>query len=501
MAGWIIYDDSASHANPDVKAAKIHNNSGEFTYGNSLCPCTPAACSTNEVYSVKAIIEQDSGDFDTFNEYNNGIISKTLYGNSCCEEGLVVWFNNGSNYSYNTVYTFTGFSSIVDIKNVDDCEHVIIAGNGGVFYRRKHKFENYFYIDSGYPYIDDGTNHPKYSSGARYAGHKFRYRTINNTLPSKSFKGMADIVEVYFPRYNSDDSGTTITEVGQDAFNGCNNLTAITFNAVERINSGACSSCTSLRVIDWGHNIGGTGCGTATNLKYIGNAAFHSCRSLTEVNIPNTVTEIGERAFFNCSGATSLTISSNVSAISKSCFGGMKNITNIAIPNKVTTIDTFAFAGCSNLTGITWSQNLTTLDNAVFSGCTSLTNVSIPPSVTNIGRTTFSCPNLVTFNINSMPTIEFRAFSGCTNLENISFGPSVSGVSDFHNCFYTGNTLSTKSLNVTLNYDGVVSDLTSAFSTNAMVVTFIVSSSSLRAQYEDAYPLSTRPAGWLFQVS
>jgi len=40
--------------------------------------------------------------------------------------------------------------------------------------------------------------------------------------------------------------------------------------------------------------------------------AFSNCRSLTNIIIPNSVTNIGMYAFYNCSSLTSITISNSV---------------------------------------------------------------------------------------------------------------------------------------------------------------------------------------------
>lgn len=50
-------------------------------------------------------------------------------------------------------------------------------------------------------------------------------------------------------------------------------------------------------------------------VKVIGNWAFWGCKSLTNINIPNSVTTIGDSAFWYCESLTSITISSSVVTI------------------------------------------------------------------------------------------------------------------------------------------------------------------------------------------
>ena len=108
----------------------------------------------------------------------------------------------------------------------------------------------------------------------------------------------------------------------------------------------------------------------------IGNWAFSLCKSLTSINISNSVTTIGEYAFSDCHSLTSITIPSSVVTIIGNPFcrwhGNLYNEskafiyedhvlfnknkttlieyrakeTNYTIPNSVTTIGDHAFSGC-----------------------------------------------------------------------------------------------------------------------------------------------------------
>ena len=101
-------------------------------------------------------------------------------------------------------------------------------------------------------------------------------------------------------------------------------------------------------------------------VKVIGNSAFGLCSSLTNINIPNSVTNIGYEAFSDC-----------------------RSLTNINIPNGVTYIGYEAFSDCRSLTNINIPNSVTNIGDAAFSGCSSLTNINIPNGVTNIGYNAF----------------------------------------------------------------------------------------------------------------
>ena len=107
----------------------------------------------------------------------------------------------------------------------------------------------------------------------------------------------------------------SVTEIGDDAFNGCTALTSITIP-------------NSVTAIGWG--------------------AFSGCKALTSVNIPDSVTWIGDCAFSKCKGLTSINIPKSVTEIGDYAFSG-SGLTSITIPESVTEIGNRPFAGCESL--------------------------------------------------------------------------------------------------------------------------------------------------------
>ena len=86
-----------------------------------------------------------------------------------------------------------------------------------------------------------------------------------------------------------------------------------------------------------------------SGLTSIFSSAFYNCSSLTSVTIPNTVISIGSYAFYGCS-LTNVTIPDSVTNIAYKAFSNCSHLMSVTIPNSVTSIDFGAFYGCAKLT-------------------------------------------------------------------------------------------------------------------------------------------------------
>lgn len=97
----------------------------------------------------------------------------------------------------------------------------------------------------------------------------------------------------------------------------------------------------------------------------IGQSAFRTCDYLSNVIIPDSVTEIGKMAFSACA------------------------LTGITIPNSVTNIDDYAFDNGYSLSNIIIPDNVITIGDGAFRECWELTSVIIGNSVISIGNNAF----------------------------------------------------------------------------------------------------------------
>ena len=129
------------------------------------------------------------------------------------------------------------------------------------------------------------------------------------------------------------------------------------------------------------------------NVTEVGDYAFQNCNQITEINIGDNVVTIGRVAFAGCSGLTSLTIPNSVTSIDMAAFMGCSGLTSVVIPNSVTYVGGMAFSDCSSLTSVIIGENCrfnTSYSTAanVFKGCTGLTSVtSLSPEAWNMDAT------------------------------------------------------------------------------------------------------------------
>ena len=123
--------------------------------------------------------------------------------------------------------------------------------------------------------------------------------------------------------------------------------------------------------------------------KRIAPYAFCDSKYLHEVNIPESVTEIGDGAFSSCPYLKSICIPHGIKCIDDYTFSGCTSLEYIDIPNTVESIGKNAFKDCKSLQVIDLPKSVKTIDNQAFWGCTSLYSIDIPSSVISVGYESF----------------------------------------------------------------------------------------------------------------
>lgn len=197
---------------------------------------------------------------------------------------------------------------------------------------------------------------------------------------------------------------------------------------------------------------------TVTN---IGALAFLST-GLKSIGIPGSVTKIEQATFMDCPNLAGVTIGPGVRSIEVDAFYGCTSLTNLFLPQSLTNIFSTAFVRCTNLTSFevaplnpvfssisgvlfdktetvlrnypagrpgdyTFPNSVTHIGDNAFAFCFNLKNVVLPAGVTNIGRYAFyGCNNVTNFTLSSsLQTIREYAFNSCSKLASIVVPPNV----------------------------------------------------------------------------
>ena len=191
-------------------------------------------------------------------------------------------------------------------------------------------------------------------------------------IPTNTFKNCSGITSITIPN--------SVTEIGSSAFSGCTSLTNVTIgNGVTEIGGYAFENCDSLISIT-----------IPDSVTSIGSYTFSNCPSLTTVTIGNGVTEIESHAFLGCNSLTSVNYlgtieqwcnisfnehTSNPLYYAKKLYVNNELVTDIVIPNTVTEIKAYAFYDCDSLKSVTIGNSVETIGSYAFYNCDKLVEV------------------------------------------------------------------------------------------------------------------------------
>lgn len=264
---------------------------------------------------------------------------------------------------------------------------------------------------------------------------------------------------------------TKVSLIGAYAFADCNELVSISLPESIKVipeglimNSEGCTlqnlQLLSLEEIGAyafkNTSLGGEMIKIADGIRYIGEEAFYNT-DIRNLNLPQSLSEIGQNAFASCESLTVVTIpfvGSTAAKVSNGAawvFGSSNSIDTLIITG-MTKVEDDTFAACkktvsciylndeiskiqsgsfmsfSNLESIKLPQSLTVIEKSLFENCKSLKSISIPAATRTVrGRAFANCGSLTTVHMetSSVTKIEEEAFMNCRSLVRIYFPESL----------------------------------------------------------------------------
>jgi len=184
----------------------------------------------------------------------------------------------------------------------------------------------------------------------------------------------------------------------------------------------------------------------------IADRAFWDCQNIENINLPDSVEEIGEYAFYNNINLQTISLGSELKYIRQFAFNGCGVLT-VEIPSTIISIERSAFEGCLSLESVELEaqSQLESLGERAFFNCQSLTDINLPNRIYEIRQGTFQeCSSLTQIELPSglqyirslafessglqsisipytVQEIEFGAFRYNDNLANIDFDYEKAG--------------------------------------------------------------------------
>lgn len=245
-----------------------------------------------------------------------------------------------------------------------------------------------------------------------YGCHSLEKVFLPNSLTkieAQAFESCWNLTDINIP--------DSVISIGSEAFWHCNNLTNITIGtSIRNIGNSAfgyCNKLTNVYIYDLEAWCNIDFDSNNSNPLYYAQNLYLNENIITELNIPNTVTDIRDHSFQNYTNLTSVVVPYSVNNIGNYAFSGCKNLNNVELDYSLTKIGIAAFYGCSSLKEINFPNSVTNIEIYAFFDCSSLTSITIPSSVTNIGYAAFgNCKNLTDIYCNAehVPYVESNAF-------------------------------------------------------------------------------------------
>ena len=480
IAGWCNVVFADAYSNPLYYAAELYAN-GTLVEGDLIIPDGVTGIGKYAFENYRRLTSVTLSDDVTVIgvsafEYCSGLTSVTI----------------GSGVTSIENYAFSDCLKLAEVYNLSKLniqKGATAHGRVGYYaldvYTSKEATSKITTDSNGYIFYDDGES--TYLLG--YTGNETAL-----TLPA-DFNGKPyAIYQNAFYNYSRLTSviiPDSVTGIQASAFSGCSGLKSITLPFVGGSKQATTPSGSTLFGYIFGTAAyeGGTatrqyfGSGNNSQTYYIPRSlnrvtvtggkilygAFYSCGNLTDITLPDAITDIADYAFYGCSRLT-VAIPENVTRIGSYAFYGCNGVKEMTIPEGLSDIESFAFQNCKVLTELTIPASIANIGFNAFSGCDGLIDVRFTGDVADWCQIAFGNANANPLNYannlyingelitkliipDGVTSIGNYAFYSYLNLTSVTIGSGVTGIGTgaFQNCFKLVEVYNLSRLTVTHN--------------------------------------------------
>lgn len=340
---WMAYEEAYSPFIHSKNIKRIIIEYGVTSIGRNLF---------HECFSIGEIIVPDSVTYiaqDAFSKYDDVLFPSY--------EFYAVFFCNKNSYAEiyakNNDYAYA-------LLNGTENENTISGSVGKNFVWSINKISGILEITGSgkLPYFTDESPAPWEAYGDYITDIKFPEGLL--VVSNKAFENLKRIKTVTIP--------DSVTIIDSNAFYNCVSLESVTIGeSVTSIGYGAFGKCNSLISVyapdaeSW-FNIdfvaeGNYSSGVLLGVDYnnplsSGVNLYFDGELVTDLVVPEGITEIKATAFYNYDNLKSVTISSSVTIIGLYAFYSCGGLESVVVPEGVNEIGQYAFAACTNLKSI-----------------------------------------------------------------------------------------------------------------------------------------------------
>lgn len=239
----------------------------------------------------------------------------------------------------------------------------------GVKYYQSESILKYDPNESGYSIVAGKF----YKSATVELPHTVNEKPLT-VISAGAFKNNKTVETVIIP--------SSVTTIEAEAFSGCTNLKTIVFKSKTR------SEIITLSVSPMSGSIK-----TESGVISIGDRAFYGCENLSAMDL-SSIRSIGENAFDGCKALAELTLSDQLTTVKAGAFSGCASLKTVYLPATVEYLGRAAFSGCVGLESVVFEERdggIGTFDIAWREGMSDHTKVDIGFKLTlDYGKSTGS---------------------------------------------------------------------------------------------------------------